>query len=233
MSRTATHGRRGRGQQSVRYLEMMGSLVAGPASVIPIGPRAGAVAPYYQSAFVSRTQTSAFVECKRPAAAQAQWCRRRRRQAVRAAAAAAEPQVGTFASTDEWFFTETGQRTWCALRGLCRLLVDLLRSLRRKFKHPRRPLHRLHGSAAVCPPAVHLLACQLRRCRVDAMELNSLTPDLPALLAEMGVRYDPDRLAQALAARPTGAPGRRHQGAVLATCVLAALVQMLCSGDVL
>ena len=39
---------------------------------------------------------------------------------------------------------------------------------------------------------------------VDAMELSSLTPQLPALLAEMGVRYDPDKLAAALADRPAG-----------------------------
>ena len=34
------------------------------------------------------------------------------------------------------------------------------------------------------------------------MELSSLTPDLPALLADMGACYDPERLAAALADRP-------------------------------
>ena len=34
------------------------------------------------------------------------------------------------------------------------------------------------------------------------MELSTLTPALPALLLEMGVTYDPDRLAAALSARP-------------------------------
>lgn len=30
------------------------------------------------------------------------------------------------------------------------------------------------------------------------MELNTITPDLPALLKELGMNYDPDRLASAL-----------------------------------
>ena len=34
------------------------------------------------------------------------------------------------------------------------------------------------------------------------MELNSLTPDMPALLAELGANYDPDRLAAVLSSRP-------------------------------
>lgn len=37
------------------------------------------------------------------------------------------------------------------------------------------------------------------------MELSTLTPELPQLLADMGVRYDPERLADALGSRPTGA----------------------------
>lgn len=41
--------------------------------------------------------------------------------------------------------------------------------------------------------------------RVDAMELSSLTPELPKLLAEMGVKYDPERLGAALSSRPAGA----------------------------
>lgn len=36
------------------------------------------------------------------------------------------------------------------------------------------------------------------------MELSTLTPELPQLLADMGVRYDPERLAEALGSRPTG-----------------------------
>jgi hypothetical protein len=31
--------------------------------------------------------------------------------------------------------------------------------------------------------------------QVRAMELDSLTPDLPTLLLELGINYDPDRLA--------------------------------------
>lgn len=37
------------------------------------------------------------------------------------------------------------------------------------------------------------------------MELSSLTPELPKLLTEMGVKYDPERLAAALSSRPAGA----------------------------
>jgi hypothetical protein len=33
------------------------------------------------------------------------------------------------------------------------------------------------------------------------MELDTLTPDLPALLIEMGIRYDPDKLAAHLASK--------------------------------
>lgn len=36
---------------------------------------------------------------------------------------------------------------------------------------------------------------------VEAMELDTLTPDLPQLLVEMGVRYDPDKLAAQLSSR--------------------------------
>ena len=38
---------------------------------------------------------------------------------------------------------------------------------------------------------------------VEAMELSSITPELPELLAEMGQVYDPDRLADSLSRRPT------------------------------
>lgn len=43
---------------------------------------------------------------------------------------------------------------------------------------------------------------------VDAMELSSLTPEMPALLAEMGVAYDADKLSNALSTRPTELAGR-------------------------
>lgn len=36
---------------------------------------------------------------------------------------------------------------------------------------------------------------------VDAMELDTLSPDLPQLLLEMGLRYDPDKLAAVLASK--------------------------------
>lgn len=36
---------------------------------------------------------------------------------------------------------------------------------------------------------------------VEAMELDTLTPDLPQLLVEMGIKYDPDKLAAQLSSR--------------------------------
>lgn len=33
------------------------------------------------------------------------------------------------------------------------------------------------------------------------MELDTLTPDLPTLLVEMGIRYDPDKLAAQLSSK--------------------------------
>ena len=36
---------------------------------------------------------------------------------------------------------------------------------------------------------------------VEAMELDTLTPDLPKLLVEMGIKYDPDKLAAQLSSR--------------------------------
>ena len=42
------------------------------------------------------------------------------------------------------------------------------------------------------------------------MELSSLTPEMPALLAEMGVAYNPDKLSEALSTRPTGVPAARR-----------------------
>jgi hypothetical protein len=36
---------------------------------------------------------------------------------------------------------------------------------------------------------------------VEAMELDTLTPDLPELLAEMGINYNPDRLAAQLSSK--------------------------------
>ena len=40
------------------------------------------------------------------------------------------------------------------------------------------------------------------------MELNNLTPDLPKILLEMGVKYDPERLAAAFKEKPVELAGR-------------------------
>ncbi len=58
--------------------------------------------------------------------------------------------------------------------------------------------------------------------QVEAMELQSLTPDMPALLMEMGVRYDPQRLADALAVRQVEIASRAVQvAAALGGCIAA------------
>ncbi|WIA09229.1 hypothetical protein OEZ85_008638 [Tetradesmus obliquus] len=49
---------------------------------------------------------------------------------------------------------------------------------------------------------------------VEAMELDTLTPDLPALLVEMGIRYDPDKLAGHLASKWPQVYGRAVRIAV-------------------
>lgn len=36
---------------------------------------------------------------------------------------------------------------------------------------------------------------------LSAMELDTLTPDLPELLVEMGIKYDPDKLASQLSSK--------------------------------
>ncbi|KAL4858875.1 Protein ACTIVITY OF BC1 COMPLEX KINASE 3 [Chlorella vulgaris] len=82
------------------------------------------------------------------------------------------------AASDEWFFTETGQRTW-----------------------------------------------------VNAMELNTLTPELPALLAEMGISYDPQRLADALANRPTELAARSVRVAASLGGFIARVLADMASGS--
>lgn len=73
-------------------------------------------------------------------------------------------------------------------------------------------------SPASCMPSLLFRPLQW----VDAMELSSLTPQLPALLAEMGVQYDPEKLASVLSSRPTGALAAEEGGGgglQLAACV--------------
>jgi hypothetical protein len=49
------------------------------------------------------------------------------------------------------------------------------------------------------------------------MELDTLTPDLPALLIEMGIKYDPDKLAAHLASKwpQVGHAARHSSGGTL------------------
>lgn len=76
--------------------------------------------------------------------------------------------------SQDWFYTETGQQSW--VRDLCFSPVCVIHSTHRPY---------------------HMCTFQ-----VEAMQLNNLTPELPELLREMGVKYEPDRLSAALSQRP-------------------------------
>ncbi|CAL5221960.1 g4241 [Coccomyxa viridis] len=60
---------------------------------------------------------------------------------------------------------------------------------------------------------------------VEAMELRSIAPDLPALLAEMGVSYDPDRLSQALKGREIEISARAVKVATMLGACIAAVAK--------
>lgn len=63
--------------------------------------------------------------------------------------------------------------------------------------------------------------------QVDAMEMNSL--DMPALLAELGAKYDPERLADALRDRPWDVRKRALRIATTLGTFLTSLLQVGCS----
>jgi len=62
--------------------------------------------------------------------------------------------------------------------------------------------------------------------QVEAMELRSLAPDLPTLLAEMGVTYDPERLAQALQGREVEIAARAVKVATMLGGCIAAVAKV-------
>lgn len=78
----------------------------------------------------------------------------------------------------DWFFTETGQKTW-----------------------------------------------------VEAMQLNTLTPELPQLLRDMGVKYEPERLAASLSQRPAELTRRSFKVAALLGGFLTAALADAASGQ--
>ena len=65
--------------------------------------------------------------------------------------------------------------------------------------------------------------------QVEAMELRSLAPNLPALLAEMGVSYDPERLALALKGREIELSSRAVQVATMLGGCIAAVAKVCLS----
>lgn len=64
--------------------------------------------------------------------------------------------------------------------------------------------------------------------QVSAMELQTLTPELPQLLREIGVKYDPDRLAQVLSSRKLEIGGRALRVAGVLGGFVATLLQASC-----
>lgn len=58
------------------------------------------------------------------------------------------------------------------------------------------------------------------------MELRSLTPDMPQLLSEMGINYDPQRLADALKGREVEITGRAAQVATQLGGCIAGIVKV-------
>jgi hypothetical protein len=57
------------------------------------------------------------------------------------------------------------------------------------------------------------------------MELQTLTPELPQLLREIGVKYDPDRLARVLSSRKLEIGGRAVRVAAVLGGFIATLLQ--------
>eukprot|EP00884_Botryococcus_braunii_P007201 jgi/Botrbrau1/16482/Bobra.0142s0076.1 len=66
---------------------------------------------------------------------------------------------------------------------------------------------------------------------VSAMELQTLTPELPQLLREIGVKYDPDRLAQVLSSRKLEIGGRAVRVAAVLGGFVATLFQDFATGQ--
>ncbi|PSC69892.1 putative aarF domain-containing kinase chloroplastic [Micractinium conductrix] len=64
------------------------------------------------------------------------------------------------------------------------------------------------------------------------MELSTLTPDLPQLLMDMGVHYDPERLAAALSSRPTELAARSVQVAASLGGFITRVLADLASGSI-
>lgn len=63
------------------------------------------------------------------------------------------------------------------------------------------------------------------------MQLDTLTPELPRLFAEMGVKYEPERLAEALSSRPTQLTGRAVSVAVSLGGFLTAILRDAATGS--
>jgi hypothetical protein len=62
--------------------------------------------------------------------------------------------------------------------------------------------------------------------QVAAMELKTLTPELPQLLMEIGVNYDPDRLAAVLSSRQLEINARAVQVAAVLGGFIVRLLQV-------
>jgi len=67
--------------------------------------------------------------------------------------------------------------------------------------------------------------------QVEAMQLTTLTPGLPQLLVEMGMQYEPDRLAESLSQRPTDLAARAVRIAASLGAFITAVLADFASGQ--
>lgn len=67
---------------------------------------------------------------------------------------------------------------------------------------------------------------------MDATQLQQLSPDMPELLRELGIKYDPDRLAQVLKSRGGQVRARAVQITASVGAFLARILKVLLTGSV-
>jgi hypothetical protein len=124
-----------------------------------------------------------------------------------------------------WFFTEGGQRQWVSM-SVASVALVVAAGLVSVAASARQ-----HEDALACARVIadhaerHLTSPKQshdHQPQVDAMELDTLTPDLPQLLVEMGIRYDPDKLAATLSTKWPQVRGQAAAAAAAAAATAAA-----------
>lgn len=67
--------------------------------------------------------------------------------------------------------------------------------------------------------------------QIEALNIGSLDEELPTLLREMGVSYEPDRLAKAISKKPRGVAGRAIRVSLLLGGIFAGIAADIASGQ--